>query len=152
MSEKINLSLFENFFELPLPADYAEIFINTEDPDKNKKIRAEIEDRISVLKNRIKKWAEQKKKKKNAGETLEIIKEILDYNKDAQKNFQLASKVDKGKSESKLEKNIAERVKLKNEKIAETEKEEKNINNNLFKNYSLGKPKWHVQKITQDRR
>ena len=151
MSEKINLSLFENFFELPLPADYAEIFINTEDPDKNKKIRAEIEDRISVLKNRIKKWAEQKKKK-NADETLEIIKEILDYNKDAQKNFQLASKVDKGKSESKLEKNIAERVKLKNEKIAETEKEEKNINNNLFKNYSLGKPKWHVQKITQDRR
>ena len=61
--------------------------------------------------------------KKNADETLEIIKEILDY-KDAQKNFQLASKVDKGKSESKLEKNIAERVKLKNEKIAETEKEE----------------------------
>ena len=43
----------------------------------------------------------KEKKKKNAYETLEIIKRILDYNKDAQKNFQVASKVDKGKSEPK---------------------------------------------------
>ena len=40
-------------------------------------------------------------KKKNADETLEIIKKILDYNKDVQKKFQLASKVDKEKSEPK---------------------------------------------------
>ena len=45
--------------------------------------------------------SEKEKKKKNAYETLEIIKRILDYNKDAQKNFQVASKVDKGKSEPK---------------------------------------------------
>ena len=45
-----------------------------------------------------KKWAKQKKTK-NADETLEIIKKVLDYNKNAQKNFQLASKVDKEKSE-----------------------------------------------------
>ena len=32
---------------------------------------------------------------------LEIIKRILDNNKDAQKNFQLTSKVDKGKSKPK---------------------------------------------------
>ena len=42
-----------------------------------------------------------KQKKKNADETLEIIKKILDYNKDVQKKFQLASKVDKEKSEPK---------------------------------------------------
>ena len=35
------------------------------------------------------------------------------------KKFQLVSKVDKGKSELKLKKSIAESVKLKNEKIAE---------------------------------
>ena len=45
--------------------------------------------------------SEKEKKKKNAYETLEIIKRILDYNKDAQNIFQLASKVDKGKSEPK---------------------------------------------------
>ena len=38
------------------------------------------------------------KEKKNANETLKIIEKILDYNKNAQKNFLLASKVDKGKS------------------------------------------------------
>ena len=51
------------------------------------------------------------------------------------KKFQLTSKVDQGKSETKLEKSIAERVKLKNEKIAEIKKEEKNMDYKLFKNY-----------------
>ena len=76
-----------------------------------------------------------KKKDKNADETLNIIKKILNYNKDIQKISQLASKVDKGKSEPKTEESIAERVKLKNNKIAEIKKEEKNINNWLFKHY-----------------
>ena len=55
---------------------------------------------------------------------------MLEYNK----NAQLASKVDKGKSKSKTEESIAERTIL-NEMVAEIEKEEKNINNKLFKNY-----------------
>ena len=55
----------------------------------------------------------KKKKDKNADETLNIFKKILDYNKDAQKFFKLASKIDKRKSKSKLEKRIAERVKLR---------------------------------------
>ena len=58
------------------------------------------------------------KKKKNADETLEIIKEILDYNKSTQKIFLLASKVDKGKSEPNTEESIAERTKLRRERIA----------------------------------
>ena len=51
------------------------------------------------------------------------------------KFFQLTSKVDKEKSRPKPEESIAERVKLKNVKIAEIEKEEKNINNEFFKKY-----------------
>ena len=62
-------------------------------------------------------------KKKNVDETLKIIEKILNYNKKAQKYFQLASKVDKGKSKPKNEESIAKRVKLKNEKIAEIKKE-----------------------------
>ena len=75
------------------------------------------------------------KQKKNADETLKIIKKILDYNKNAQKNFLLLSKVDKRKLEPKPEESNAERVELKTEKIAEIKKEEKNIKNELFKNF-----------------
>ena len=87
-------------------------------PDENKKIVAEIKDRISTLKDRIKKMNETEKINKNADETLEIIKEILDYNKDIQNFFSLASKVDRGKLEPKTEESIAE-----------------NINNELFQTY-----------------
>ena len=49
--------------------------------------------------------------------------------------FVFASKVDKGKSEPKPEEGNAKRVHLRREKIAEIEKEEKNINNEWFKKY-----------------
>ena len=84
----------------------------------------------------MKEMHEKEKKYKNANETLEIIKKVLDYNKNAPKYFQLASKVDKKKkSKPNAEESIAEKVKLKNNKIAETKKEEKNRNNLLFKHY-----------------
>ena len=57
--------------------------------------------------------SEKEKKDKNACETLKIIRKILDYNKDAQNFFHCASKVYKGKSESKIEESIAERTKLR---------------------------------------
>ena len=66
------------------------------------------------------------KKNKNVDETLKIIEKILDYNKNAQNFFYHASKIDKGKSKPKIEESITERVKLKNNKIAEIKKEEKN--------------------------
>ena len=61
MSEKINLSLLEDFYEL-LPVNYAKNLINSEIPDKSKEFVAEIEDRISDLKERIKKMSETEKK------------------------------------------------------------------------------------------
>ena len=51
---------------------------------------------------------------KNADETLNIIEKILDYNNNAQKSFQFASKVDKGKSELKFEKKHCRKGKIKN--------------------------------------
>ena len=53
--QKINLSLLKDSIESSLPANYAKIFINTKDPDKNKEFVAEIKDRISNLKDRVKK-------------------------------------------------------------------------------------------------
>ena len=46
--------MFKEFFELSL-ADYAKELINTKNSDENKKFVAEIKDRISDLKDRIKK-------------------------------------------------------------------------------------------------
>ena len=54
MSEKINLSLLEDFVGLSSPADYAKILINTS-LNENKRIVAEIKNKISDLKDRIKK-------------------------------------------------------------------------------------------------
>ena len=117
ITENINLSLFEDFFESSSPADYAKELINVKDPNENKEIVAEI-------KNRIKEMSE-KEKNKSANETLKIIEEILDYNKEAQKTFSIESKVDKRKSELKPEESIANRVKLRIEKITEIEEEKK---------------------------
>ena len=44
--EKIDLSLFEEFFESSSPADYAKMLINTKNLNENKEIAVEIEDRI----------------------------------------------------------------------------------------------------------
>ena len=95
MEEKINLSLFEDFFGFSSPADYAKELINTKNADKNKEYVEEIEDRISDSKDRIEQISDKEKKYKNAKETLEIINKIIDYNKDAQNFFHHASKVDK---------------------------------------------------------
>ena len=61
MEEKINLNLFEDFFESSLPADYAKMLINIKNADENKEIVAEIKDGISDLKDRIKEMSEAKK-------------------------------------------------------------------------------------------
>ena len=62
MEEKINLSLFEDFFESSSPADYTEMLINIKNADENKGIAAEIKDKISDLKDRIKEMSEVEKK------------------------------------------------------------------------------------------
>ena len=87
MEEKINLSLFDEFFESPSPADYAKTLINIKNTDEKQEIVEEIENRISDLKDKIKKMSEKEKNDKNVDETLKIIRKILDYNKEAQKVF-----------------------------------------------------------------
>ena len=61
-----------------------------------------------------------------------LLKKILDYNTDAQKNFQHASKVNKGKSKPKPKESIAERVKLRRQKLDIIKKKKESINNGLF--------------------
>ena len=121
--------MFEEFFEYS-PADYAKMIVNTKNRDENKKNVEEIENRISDLKDRIKKMS--KKERKECKWDIRDYWKILDYNKDAQIFFYCASKIDKEKSEPKIEESITERVKLKNNRVAEIKKEE---NNKLFNYY-----------------
>ena len=60
MTEDINLSLLEDFFQSSSPAGYVKELINVKDPNENKEIAAEIKDKISNLKDRIKNWAKKK--------------------------------------------------------------------------------------------
>ena len=99
IEEKINLSLLKDAFGLSSPANYAKMAINTS-PDENKNCSRDKRQNIR-FKRQNKNMSETEKK--NADETLNIIQKILDYNKDAQKHFQLASKVDKEKSKPKPE-------------------------------------------------
>ena len=63
MEEKINSSLFKEFFELSSPAKCAKELINIKNRDENKEIVAEIENRKSDLKDEIKRMSEKEKKK-----------------------------------------------------------------------------------------
>ena len=62
MAKKNNLDLFEAFFGLPSPANYAKMFINTKNSDENKENVAEIVERISYLKDRMKQMSKKEKK------------------------------------------------------------------------------------------
>ena len=76
MEEKINLSLSGDFFESSSTADYAKMLINIKNPEENKEIVAEIKDRISNLKGRIKEISEIKKKK-NRTRQQRLLKKFL---------------------------------------------------------------------------
>ena len=62
MEEKIDLSLFEEFFELSSPADYSKMLINTKNADENKEIAAKIKNKISDLKDKIREMSKTEKK------------------------------------------------------------------------------------------
>ena len=64
MVKNINLSLFKDFYGSSSPAHYAKMLINTKNPDENKENVAEIEDRISALKDRLKEICKREKKQK----------------------------------------------------------------------------------------
>ena len=118
--------MFEDFFQSSSPADYAKMVINTKNADENKENVKEIENRILDLEDRIKKKKKIiKKKKKSVKGTLEIIRKIHDYNKNAQNLFYCASKVDKRKSKPKFEKIIAKRAKLRRQKFNTVNKKER---------------------------
>ena len=131
MAKNINLSLFNEFFEF-ITSWLCKVSYEFKKYRRKQRICNWGKKRASALKEN-KKMSE--KEKKSANETLKIIKEILDCNKNAQKFFLVASEVDKQKWEPKTKENIAEKTKLRRERIAEIARKEKSINNKLFDYY-----------------
>ena len=101
MEEKINLSLFEDFFEFSSPTDYAKELINTS-PDKNKKNVAAAKDRISDLEDRIEQMSDKEKKYKMQMRHLILIKLLIIITM-LKIFFIVHQKLIKKKSESKFE-------------------------------------------------
>ena len=143
IEEKINLSLFKEFFELPSPAKYAKMLINTKNRNENKEAVEEMEYKISDLKEKIEKiskkekiekMSKKEKKDKNADQTLEIITKILDWNKQLKIAFIVHQKLVKKNQNQRLKKDCKE-DNFKNKRITKIKKEEKNIKNELFKKY-----------------
>ena len=134
MAKNINLSLFNEFFESS-PVNYAKYLINFKNTEKKQRICNWGKKQNISFKRQNKKNERKRKKKKSADETLKVIEEILDYNKNAQRFFPLASKVDKRKSEPTPKESIAERVKLRRQRSAEIAKKEKKISLELFGRY-----------------
>ena len=64
MEEKINLSLFDDFFESSSPADSVKMLINAKNPRRKQINCIKIEIRISDLKEKIKDMSETGKKMK----------------------------------------------------------------------------------------
>ena len=105
MEETINLNLFNKFFESSSPVDYAKMLINIKNADENKqKIVEEVEDKISYLKDRIKRMSEKEKKDKNADETLKITKKFLITINMFKKLFSLHQKLIKENQNQRLKK------------------------------------------------
>ena len=126
MSENINPGLFNEFFESS-PVYYAKYVVDLKDTTENKEFVIEIGNRVSDLKDTIKKMSETEKEK--------IIEEIFNYNKQIQKALARASKIDKIKSEPKPEKSAAERTKLRRQRSDEIAQTEKKISLELFIKY-----------------
>ena len=98
---------------------------------------------MSDLKKRIKKMSKTEKKRKRLMRHQRLLRKTLDQNEDVKKFFRFASKVDRGKSQPNTEESIAERMKLRRQKldiIAKTKNKKKKkrkekIDNTLFNYY-----------------
>ena len=116
MEEKINLSLFEDFFQTS-PADYAKKLINIKNADENKGIVEEIKDRISDLEDKIEQMNEKEKKMLRRQRLLEkfliIIKMLKIF-------FIVHQKLIK-KSKSKFEESIAEKKEKRDNEYSDPE-------------------------------
>ena len=87
-SKNINNYLFEEYFNFSTPNDLAKKLFEVKDARKNSKLVKEIKNRKSSLKDETKKMSKEEIKNEKPNEILRIINEIIDLNKEIQKQQQ----------------------------------------------------------------
>ena len=77
--------MFQTYFNFSAPIDLAKQLFEIKDAKKTSKFIEEIKNRWSNLKDETKKMSEEKITNEKPNQTLEIVNETFDFNKDIQK-------------------------------------------------------------------
>ena len=77
--------MFETYFNFSTPIDLAKRLLKTKDKKKNNELVKEIKNRWSNLKDETEKMSKEEIENEKPDDILGIINEILDFNKEIQK-------------------------------------------------------------------
>ena len=80
----INSELFKKYFKLQRPSDMLKFVFKTNDKKKNSKLVNVIKSELSDLKNEIENMSEEKKEIEKPYEIVNVVEEILEFNKQKQ--------------------------------------------------------------------
>ena len=92
-SKGINYDLFKDYFDLVAPTVLAKKLLETKNKNKNNELVEKVKNRWSNLKDVIEEMTEDEIKTEKPDKILEIVKEILDFNKRIRKQKGLALKI-----------------------------------------------------------
>ena len=92
-SKDINYDLFKDYFDVLVPSSLAKKLYETKNKNKNNELVELINFRWSNLKDEIEKMTENEIKTEKPHKILEIVKEILDFNKKNRKQQGLGLKI-----------------------------------------------------------
>ena len=80
----INSELFKKYFKFQRPSDMLKFVFKTNDKKKNSKLANVIKSELSDLKNEIENMSEEEKEIEKPYEIVNIVEEILEFNKQKQ--------------------------------------------------------------------
>ena len=81
-SKTIDCNLFKNYFDFSVPSVLVKKLYETKDEKKNNDLVEKIKNRWSDLKDEIKKMSEDEKETEKPDKILEIVEEILIFNRE----------------------------------------------------------------------
>ena len=84
-SKTVDYNLFKNYFDFSLPRAFVKKLYKTKNKKENNELVEKIKNRWSDLKDEIKKMSEDEKETEKPDKILEIVEEILIFNRENRK-------------------------------------------------------------------
>ena len=84
-SKTVDYNLFKNYFDFSLPSAFVKKLYKTKNKKENNELVEKIKNRWSDLKDEIKKMSEDEKETEKPDKILEIVEEILIFNRENRK-------------------------------------------------------------------